>query len=296
MISRFLKRKPKVTLPVNPALPDGVVLWAVGDVHGRLDLLEPLMTAILDDAATVAADRKVVIFLGDYIDRGPESRGVVQYLAKLSDREGIEWRFLKGNHEEAMIRFLGKGTGGIEWFEYGGDTTLQSYGLRVPDMKHKPEAWAHVAADLSHRLTDAERKFLENLELCISVGDYFFVHAGARPGVPLDQQDPEDMMRIRRTFLDSDVGFDRVVVHGHTPAEHVHSDRRRVGIDTKAYSSGRLTALRLYGTNRTIVEALLPLSDPQLSTRGPVIIDHRPLDSDRPGRVDIVPPLEAGYR
>lgn len=278
MISRLLKRKPKVTVPPNPAVPDGVAIWAIGDVHGRLDLIKPLVNAILDDAAGLVGKRKIVIFLGDYIDRGPDSRAVVQYLATLAADNEIEWRFLKGNHEEAMIRFLRNGSGGSEWCEYGGDATLHSYGLRAPDMRHKPEAWAHLAADLSHRLTDPERNFFENLELSVTFGDYFFAHAGARPGVPLDQQTPEDVMWIRRTFLESDVAFERVVVHGHTPTAEVHSDRRRVGIDTKAYSSGRLTALQLIGAERSLVEATLSLSTGQDSgAEELVVIDRRPL-------------------
>jgi serine/threonine protein phosphatase 1 len=278
MISRFLKRKPKLTLPSNPAVPEGVAVWAIGDVHGRMDLLKPLVDAILTDAAEMVAERKIVIFLGDYIDRGPDSRGVVQYLARLATNKDVDWRFLKGNHEEAMIRFLLNGSGGSQWCEYGGDATLHSYGLRAPDMRHKPEAWAHLAADLSHRLTDPERNFLKNLELSVTFGDYFFAHAGARPGVPLDQQTPEDVMWIRRTFLESDVAFERVVVHGHTPTAQVHSDRRRVGIDTKAYSSGRLTALRLIGAERSIVEASLsPLTGQDSGAEELVVIDRRPL-------------------
>ena len=147
-------------------------------------------------------------------------------------------------------------------------------------MRHKPEAWAHLAADLSHRLTKSERDFLEKLDLCVSFGDYFFAHAGARPGVPLHQQTPEDMMWIRRTFLDSDVAFERVVVHGHTPTAQVHSDRRRIGIDTKAYSSGCLTALRLIGTERTIIEAMLsPVIGKNGGAAEAVVIDRRPLAS-----------------
>lgn len=243
-----------------------------------MDLLAPLLDAIVDDAAKTVAARRIVVFLGDYIDRGPDSRAVVQHLASLPKDGGIEWRFLKGNHEEAMLGFLHNGSGGPQWCEYGGEATLRSYGLRAPDMRHKPEAWAHVAADLSHRLTNQEREFLENLELGLTFGDYFFAHAGARPGVRLDQQTPEDLMWIRRTFLDSDVDFECVVVHGHTPTTEVHADRRRVGIDTKAYSSGRLTALRLDGAERLVIEAAIqPGTEPDDNGQAGVMIDRRPL-------------------
>jgi len=231
------------------------VVWAVGDIHGRLDLLQPLVEAIVADLRDAAATRRVVVFLGDYIDRGPDSRGVISLLAGLSQVRDIEWRFLKGNHEQAMLGFLEEPSTGPKWCEYGGDNSLRSYGLRAPDLAHKPEAWARVAADLRHKLTAAEMDFLETLELSVTVGDYFFSHAGARPGVALDRQSPEDLMWIRQVFLDSTVGFERVVVHGHTPAQTVQADRRRIGIDTKAYDTGVLTGLRMEGQERSLLQA-----------------------------------------
>lgn len=256
MISTLFKRKSKVVAaPAAPRMPEGVVAWAVGDIHGRLDLLRPLVEAIMADAEATAASRKVVIFLGDYIDRGPDSRGVIQYLVDLPKDGGVEWRFLKGNHEEAMLNFLADPARGATWCEYGGDAALASYGLRPPEMKHRPEAWARVAADLEHKVTAGERAFLEGLELSVSVGDYFFAHAGARPGVMLDRQSERDLMWIRNSFLDSEVAFEKVVVHGHTPTTSVYSDYRRVGIDTKAYASGVLTAVRLQAETRTILQA-----------------------------------------
>jgi len=205
----------------------------------------------------VARSRQgLVIFLGDYVDRGEESRGVVEFLAGLDRDAGIEWRFLRGNHEETMLAFLTDPTVGSRWCDYGGDATIRSYGLRIPELKHRAEAWAHLSADLKHKLTAAEQAFLEEQELSITVGDYFFAHAGARPGAPLEQQTTEDLLWIRRSFLESDVEFDKIVVHGHTPTAEVHADHRRIGIDTRAYESGVLTALRLEGTDRAILQAL----------------------------------------
>ena len=232
------------------------MVWAIGDIHGRLDLLQPMVEAIMDDAAASGAARKMVIFLGDYVDRGPDSRGVIRYLADLPPGRGIEWRFLKGNHEEAMLDFLNDPSAGARWCEYGGDAALRSYGLKPPELKHKPEAWARVSADLDHKLTPRERAFLENLELSLSIGDYFFSHAGARPGESLDRQSERDLMWIRNSFLDSDVEFEKVVVHGHTPTREVHVDRRRIGVDTKAYDSGVLSAVRLEGAARVVVRAV----------------------------------------
>ena len=208
------------------------------------------------DVAASDAERKVVTFLGDYIDRGSESRGVIQYLAGLPKDAGIEWRFLKGNHEEAMLNFLGDPSTGPTWCDYGGDATLTSYGLRPPQMKHKLQAWKHLADDLAHKITSRELEFLQGLELSLSVGDYFFAHAGARPGVPLDQQSERDLMWIRNSFLDSAVEFEKVVVHGHTPTEGVHVDGRRIGLDTKAYESGLLTAVGMAGTGTIFMQTL----------------------------------------
>lgn len=258
MLSRLFKKRDPVAVSAAPEVPANTVVWAVGDVHGRLDLLHPLVAAILADLQEVRAIRKVVIFLGDYIDRGPDSRSVVRFLADLPSTPGVEWRFLKGNHEQAMLDFLRDPAAGAKWCEYGGDRALRSYGLRLPDLAHKTEAWARVAADLQHKLSPREIEFLENLEFSLSVGDYFFAHAGARPGVPLDRQSPQELMWIRRPFLDSTVAFERVVVHGHTPTADVHADHRRIGLDTKAYESGVLTALRLEGDGRTILQAKGP--------------------------------------
>lgn len=256
MFSKLLKRKSQVRAPENPSVPDGTIVWAIGDIHGRLDLLVLLVEAIMADAAASVAERKAVIFLGDYIDRGPDSRGVIQYLAALPKDGPIEWRFLKGNHEQTMLRFLDDPSVGTQWCEYGGEAALKSYGLKPPHLRHRADAWAHLSADLDHKLSSAERRFLERLELSVSIGDYFFCHAGARPGVALDAQVHEDLMWIRRTFLESEEAFEQVIVHGHTPAEAVYSDHRRIGIDTKAYASGVLTALRLTGATRSYLRTL----------------------------------------
>lgn len=258
MISKLFRPRAKRTTPPAPAVPPGTVVWSIGDVHGRFDLLLPLVEAITTDLYNSGADRKMVVFLGDYIDRGPDSCGVLRLLAGLSPSQGVEWRFLKGNHEQALIEFLNDPSAGARWCEYGGDRALKSWGLRAPEMAHRTEAWARVAADLRHKLTKREAEFLQTLELSISVGDYFFSHAGARPGVALDRQSAADLMWIRQSFLDSPTAFERLVVHGHTPTSRVHMDSRRIGIDTKAYDSGVLTALRLEGVERSLIQAVGP--------------------------------------
>ena len=268
MLSKLFRSRTQVAAPAAPAVPDGAVVWAVGDIHGRLDLLQPLVEAIVSDLHASAATRKVVVFLGDYIDRGPDSRGVLRLLAGLPAITGVEWRFLKGNHEQAMLGFLDDPSAGPKWCEYGGDNALRSYGLRVPDLAHRTEAWARVAADLGHKLTAREREFLESLELSVTLGDYFFSHAGARPGVVLERQSPEDLMWIRQPFLNSPAVFERVVVHGHTPTLRVHADHRRIGLDTKAYDTGVLTALRLQGRERSLLQSVGRRRGPQRRTGG----------------------------
>ncbi len=263
MLSKLFRSRTQVAAPAAPAVPDGTVVWAVGDIHGRLDLLQPLVEAIAADPRDRSATRRVVVFLGDYIDRGPDSRGVLRLLAGLSADQGVEWRFLKGNHEQAMLGFLEDASAGPKWCEYGGDNALRSYGLRVPDLAHRTEAWARVSADLRHKLTAREMAFLEDLELSVTVGDYFFSHAGARPGMALDRQSPEDLLWIRQPFLNSETVFERVVVHGHTPTPRVHADHRRIGIDTKAYDTGILTALRLQRCERSLLQSVGPRRGPQ---------------------------------
>lgn len=256
MFSKLLKRRAPISAPVAPSVPEGAVVWSVGDIHGRLDLLRPLVEAIRTDLGSVDAPRKIVVFLGDYIDRGPESRGVIQLLAGLAPDPDVEWRFLKGNHEQAMLDFLDTPSGGAKWCEYGGEATLQSYGLRAPQLRHRAAGWEHLSADLDHKMTPAERSFLENLELSFSIGDYFFAHAGARPGETLDRQKSSDLLWIRSSFLDSETVFEKIVVHGHTPSSEVHLDHRRIGLDTKAYDSGVLSALRLSGQDRQIRQCI----------------------------------------
>lgn len=256
MFLKLLKRRAPVRAPESPQVPAGTVVWAVGDIHGRDDLLARLVEAIRADLRSMDVQRKTVVFLGDYVDRGPGSRAVLKRLAGLPTDEGVEWRFLKGNHEETMARFLEDPSVGAQWCEYGGDATLRSYGLRPPDMKHRAEAWRHLSSDLNHKLGADERDFLARLEMRVTVGDYFFAHAGARPGEPLESQADEDLLWIRGTFLRSQQEFEKVVVHGHTPAAEVHADRRRIGIDTRAYESGVLTALRLRGGERRILQAV----------------------------------------
>lgn len=260
MLRRLFNRAPKVAPvappPVPAGLPAGRVVWAIGDIHGRLDLLDRLLSAIVESDPVREGTRPVLVFLGDYIDRGANSRGVIDRLTTLADDPAFETHFLKGNHEDKMLEFLDDPTVGAAWCDYGGAQALESFGLKVPVLKHRPEGWASLSSDLAHRLTARQKAFLESLEYSVAIGGYFFAHAGARPGVPLDAQSDHDLMWVRGSFLNSETRFERVVVHGHTPADEPYIDHRRIGIDTRAYDSGVLTAVRLEGLGHSFLQAV----------------------------------------
>ncbi len=235
-------------------LPEGVVVWAIGDIHGRLDLLEPLLDVILPDLEHSKATRRCLVFLGDYIDRGPDSKGVIDRLCRLEDQQAFECHFLRGNHEDRMEAFLLDPEVGAGWCEYGGREALRSYRVSPPPMREDAEAWATASRELATTMPARHREFLARQELSVTIAPYFFAHAGARPGVRLDEQDANDLMWLRQPFLEHTAPFDQIVVHGHTPAEAVHADHRRIGIDTGAYATGVLTGLKLQGCTREVAQ------------------------------------------
>ncbi len=226
-------------------VPAGRRVYAVGDVHGRADLLATLIQDLNADAARGGFQgRPILIFLGDYVDRGFQSKEVLSTLLS-SSLSGFETYFLKGNHEAAMLQFLHDPAIGPRWAEYGGVETLVSYGVQPPRIRTNMDDWRRASDELAAAIPEDHRHFLENLDLSVRIGDYVFVHAGLRPGVPLDQQSEQDMLWIRDEFLEDRSLLGAVVVHGHTPMPAPYRDSRRIGVDTGAYLSGRLTAVRL---------------------------------------------------
>ena len=224
--------------------PAGLQIYAVGDIHGRLDLLNKLLTRIDADSARSPNAKIVEIYLGDYLDRGPASRGV---LDRLIDR-GRSRRavFLKGNHETYPLEFLRDPAFLGPWSQLGGLETLMSYGIRPP-IAAGPDEWAEIAQDFGAALPVEHRDFLQHLLPYACYGDFYFVHGGVRPGVPLDRQREEDLLEIREPFLSSQDDFGKVIVHGHTPALEPEFRPNRIGIDTGAYATGRLTCLAISG-------------------------------------------------
>ncbi len=240
-------------VPEESATPVGTAVYAVGDIHGRVDLLAELHRRIETDAAERNAERRVLVYLGDYVDRGADSAAVIDLILDQPPR-GFEVVTLMGNHERLMLEFLDNVRHGPLWLRNGGDATLQSYGVATDAAGYldaKPLLNMQMA--LIERLPARHLGFLQGLRLKHGEGDYFFAHAGIRPGVPLDEQREEDLIWIRDLFLNSKADHGRVVVHGHTIRPEPEFHPNRIGIDTGAYFTGHLTCLALEGTKRRII-------------------------------------------
>ncbi len=246
---------PKVAVSTN-----GRLVYAIGDIHGRLDLLEDLLEVIARDVAGQDhKDRPVLVFVGDYIDRGPASRGVVDRLVALKDESdrgsGFEVRTLMGNHEQTLLQFLDSPEVGASWVEFGGGETLASYDVIRPPGRGDAESWRAAQERFREQLPARHLALLQALELSARYGDYLFVHAGVRPGVPWDRQEPEDLLWIRNDFLTLPHRLDCTVVHGHTPDDEPFIGRDRINIDTGAYATGVLTAVRLTDSPPVVLQA-----------------------------------------
>jgi serine/threonine protein phosphatase 1 len=228
----------------NAQVSNGIRIYAVGDVHGRDDLLDHTMSQIDEHLALNPVARPIEVYLGDYIDRGPDSRQVLDRLVnRYLTRATV---CLLGNHEFYMMEFLKKPEILVEWQSYGGLATLASYGLE-PIMNATEAQQEELAATLKRTLPNSHRLFLERLALSFTCGDFYFVHAGVRPGVPLKTQSQDDLLWIRDEFLLHEESFGKIVVHGHTPVLQPEIRRNRINIDTGAYATGRLTCLVLQG-------------------------------------------------
>jgi serine/threonine protein phosphatase 1 len=253
MITRFFGRARPQQLAVAPEVPPRSCVYAVGDIHGRVDLLQELHQLIQEDAARRQVPRNVVVYLGDYIDRGAESPGVIDLLLDQPLR-GFERIHLKGNHEDSLMRFLDDTSIGPSWLLYGGAETLQSYGIRPPRGASPSEDMMRAQSELRLKLPERHRRFMAGLQLTHEEGDYLFAHAGVRPGVPLHEQIEQDLLWIRDEFLSSDAEFGKIVVHGHSITTRPDVQPNRIGIDTGAFASGTLTSLVLHGTELNFLQ------------------------------------------
>ncbi|GJL91879.1 metallophosphoesterase family protein [Hyphococcus sp.] len=237
-------RKSGPELHKNAAVPDGKRVYAIGDIHGRLDMLNDLLERIEEDCGDLGNAQ--LIFLGDYVDRGQDSRGVIDRLIELK-RIHKDTVFLKGNHEAIMIDFLMEPEDLPQWLDWGGEETLESYGIDPVGISKSDLADAiHAAMPQTHF------DFLNSLSLTHIEGDYLFVHAGVRPGAALEDQSETDLLWIRKRFHNAAPAErpDYVVVYGHTPVNKPEDAGWRIGVDTGACYGGMLTAVALEGTKR----------------------------------------------
>ncbi|MCE1237412.1 MAG: metallophosphoesterase [Hyphomicrobiales bacterium] len=233
----FGKRKAAVAQRTEyPRLPQGERIYSIGDIHGRTDLLDRLHAAIDADMATTT-DRATEVYLGDFVDRGPDSAGVIERLLKRSER--VRLVAIRGNHEVMFEDFLAGEIDPEEWRQVGGLETLLSYGVDVRGLAHAPrERWVAAA---KAAVPPAHVAFLAGLSDCFVAGEYYFTHAGVRPGVALDEQEPDDLQWVRDVFLSDERDHGAVIVHGHTPTMQPEFLPNRINLDTGAYLTGRLT-------------------------------------------------------
>lgn len=236
-------RYPKST--AKPKLPDGVRIYAISDIHGCAHLLEQMLGVIDADVAHSRPYRAIEVFLGDYIDRGPDSRSTIDLLIRRARRGNAV--FLRGNHEAFLAEVFRDPLRIPDWLQVGGLQTLMSYGLSPPPHPNEEEQRALVR-ELAAAMPPLHREFLKRLRLSFTCGDFFFVHAGVRPGVPLSEQQEADLLWIREEFLQSQKNFGKYVVHGHTPVRSAEVLANRANIDTGAYATGNLTLLSIQGS------------------------------------------------
>jgi serine/threonine protein phosphatase 1 len=238
----------------QPSLPPDRRIYAIGDIHGRLDLLSDLLSRIEADlAARPHKERPTYVFLGDYIDRGASSRETIDRL--IEHRKTHECVFLKGNHELIALKCLSDRMLFDQWMRLGGLETLISYGVASGQLA-STRPIVELQAAFHHALPQAHLSFFRALQSSFACGDFFFAHAGVKPGVDLPRQAESDMLWIREEFLSSNEDFGQIVVHGHTPTRDVEVGCNRINIDTGAFATGRLTCLVIEGTSLSIIDTL----------------------------------------
>jgi serine/threonine protein phosphatase 1 len=266
-VSRVLSKDQAAT-----ATSLGQLVYAVGDIHGCYDLMTGLLAQIVTDADRASNRRPIVIFCGDYVDRGPDSAKVVEALVWLQKRTDLEVRLLKGNHEQALLDFLERPEKAGPWIAYGGAATLSSYGVEPPSADADEPGYIQARDQLLEKMPSSHLRLLQHLELMLSVGDYAFVHAGVRPGTALDKQTEADLLWIRADFIDREHAFEKIIVHGHTWAgDWPDIQPHRVGIDTGAYATDVLTAVRLEDGEMEILQERGPAAASQPSGATPAL-------------------------
>lgn len=287
--------------PGGPPTAEGRLVYAVGDLHGCYDLLIGLLRRMAEDAAEAARGRRAtVVFLGDYVDRGPDSARVLEALCRLKTSAPFDLCLLKGNHEEALLRFLDSPGDGAAWIAYGGAAALAAYGVHPPAPDDSRAAYELARDQLLARMPASHLRLLQTLDLMAVIGGYAFVHAGVAPGEPLRRQAERDLLWIRREFLEASGPFERVVVHGHTWAD----DRPtvtpvRIGLDTGAYETGVLSALRIEDEGLRLLQMRDPTRPPwrRPGEPPPWTPVAEPLDfTRRPSGLSLAPVVSGGLQ
>jgi serine/threonine protein phosphatase 1 len=240
----MLKPLKKSSWRKHPSIPPGLRLYVVADVHGNADALRDVFSRIDADMAPASARRIVQVFLGDYIDRGPASSEVLTLL--ITRQIKAEMVLLKGNHEAMLLRFLRDPQTLGDWRQNGGLQTLISYGLK-PSLNPQPEERRELGEKFATVFPDAHRSMISKLLVRQTCGDFFFAHAGVRPGVPLQDQREDDMLWIREDFLFYEGEFGKVIVHGHTPVRQPEIHHNRINLDVGAYATGKLACMVIDG-------------------------------------------------
>lgn len=248
MVFKRLFGRPEMAQPRLWRAPPGERIYAIGDIHGRLDLLDDLLARIDADDAERPEARTQLIFLGDLADRGPDSRGVIERLMALAEmRPGT--RFIAGNHEELLILAWARDTRALGLFHrVGGRETMASYG--VPYHLYDGATLEELGEIVAKAIPKPHIDFLGSFEDFVVAGDYVFVHAGLRPGFSIEEQVSSDLRWIRKDFTEHRGDFGSMVIHGHTITEQIDERVNRIGIDTGAYASGKLTAIGIEGDAR----------------------------------------------
>jgi diadenosine tetraphosphatase ApaH/serine/threonine PP2A family protein phosphatase len=248
-----------IALSTAPArLPAGRRIYAIGDIHGCDVQLANLHEIVAEDLVRRPIEQPLLLHIGDYVDRGADTAGVLRRLLTEASLPSLPVVNLVGNHDETMLHALsGDRAAATDWLFAGGAPALQSYGI---DPDSPRESWPS-------QVPSEHLEFLRGLTLTHHDGGYFFVHGGIRPGVPLDQQAREDLLRMRQPFLYSEMSFGAVVVHGHTPVREPVVRHNRIAIDTGAVFGGKMTCLVLEGETLGFLTA-----DP---VGEPVSIAHR---------------------
>jgi serine/threonine protein phosphatase 1 len=248
-INKLLVRR---TQPQKPLLPPDTRIYCIGDVHGCYDLLNMLMAQIKEDAQGFTG-RIVIVYLGDFIDRGRFSKEVVDFI--LNDKlANAEYIYLRGNHEQTLLDFLQEEDVGRSWLAYGGLATLASYNVQITKVPSKVSDFLNLQQQLRENLPASHYRFFSETRLYFSVGKYFFVHAGINPFYPLAKQTAEEMLWIRDEFLNFTDWHEKIIVHGHSITDDPQLFGNRIGIDTGAFASGILTCLVLQGDKQRLLQ------------------------------------------